>query len=77
LWLQLGESVFFLVAAVVVYRLLTKDLPPLAVPRIAAYYACVLVGLGILLHFVPGKNVSPAMNVFQAPLLFGNGRNTL
>jgi Zn-dependent protease len=53
LWLGLGQSVFFLVAAGCVYRLFTKDLPPMAAPTITAYYASVLVALAAILHFVP------------------------
>jgi Zn-dependent protease len=55
LWLGLGENLFFLVAAGVVYRLFTKDLPPFAAPRITAYYASVLVGLGVVMHLVPAQ----------------------
>jgi Zn-dependent protease len=53
LWLGLGENLFFLVAAGVVYRLFTKDLPPFAAPKITAYYASVLVGLAVVMHLVP------------------------
>jgi Zn-dependent protease len=55
LWLALGESLFFLFAAGVVYRLFTKDLPPMPAPKIAAYYVGILVGLALLLHAVPGQ----------------------
>jgi Zn-dependent protease len=54
LWLQLREGVFFFVGAGIVYRLFTKDVPPLPAPQITAYYSVVLAGLGILLYFVPG-----------------------
>jgi len=54
LWVQLSENVFFLIAAGIVYRFITKDLPPLPAPRVTVYYACVLVGLGVLLYLVPG-----------------------
>ena len=53
LWLGLGENLFFLVAAGVVYRLFTKDLPPFAAPKITAYYATILIGLSMVLHLVP------------------------
>jgi len=54
LWLGLGESLFFLVAAGVVYRLFTKDIPPFAAPKITALYVLVLVGLAVVMHLVPG-----------------------
>jgi len=53
LWLGLGENLFFLVAAGVVYRLFTKDLPPFAAPKITAYYATILIGLSVVMHLVP------------------------
>ena len=53
LWLGLGESLFFLVAAGVVYRLFTRDLPPFGAPKIAAYYATILIGLSVVMHLVP------------------------
>jgi Zn-dependent protease len=53
LWLGLGENLLFLVAAGVVYRLFTKDLPPYAAPKITAYYATILIGLSVVMHLVP------------------------
>jgi len=53
LWLGLGENLLFLVAAGVVYRLFTKDLPPFAAPKITAYYATILIGLSAVMHLVP------------------------
>jgi Zn-dependent protease len=55
LWLGLGEGLFFLVAAGIVYRLFTKDLPPFAAPKITAFYASLLVGLALVMHLVPGS----------------------
>jgi Zn-dependent protease len=48
------ESAFFLVAAGAAWRLFTKDLPALASYRTAAYYACVMAFLGVVLRCVPG-----------------------
>jgi Zn-dependent protease len=55
LWTGLGEGSLFLVAAGFVYRLFTKDLPPMATPRITAYYAFLLVALAAILHLIPGE----------------------
>lgn len=55
LWALIGDGLFFLVAAGVTYRLFTKDLPPLPSPRIAAYYVTVLVALGVVVYFMPGR----------------------
>jgi Zn-dependent protease len=55
LWAFIGDGLFFLVAAGVTYRLFTKDLPPLASPRIAAYYVSVLLALGAVVYFMPGR----------------------
>jgi len=53
LWLGWGEGIFFLVAAGCVYRLFTRDVPPMTAPKITAYYGSVLVGLAVILHLVP------------------------
>jgi Zn-dependent protease len=55
LWVGLGEGLFFLVAVGFVYRLFTKDLPPLSFPPITVYYAAVLIGLAAILFFSPNK----------------------
>jgi len=57
LWLFVGESVFVLVAAGVVYRLFTNDLPPQPSPAIAAYFVGVLLALGLLIHQIPGAGL--------------------
>jgi Zn-dependent protease len=59
LWLFVGEGMFFLVAAGVIYRLFTKDLPPQPSPGIAAYFVGVLVALAALIHMMPGAGLVP------------------
>jgi Zn-dependent protease len=59
LWAFLGQGLFFLVAAGITYRLFTKDLPPIPNPRIAAYYAFLLTGLGSILYIIPGQGLLP------------------
>lgn len=54
LWAMTGSGLFFLVSGGMVYRLFTKDLPPMPSPRIAAYYISVLASLGALMHYLPG-----------------------
>jgi Zn-dependent protease len=46
---------FAIVAAGTVYRLFTDDLPPVASPRVTAYYIGVLAGLALVMHLVPGR----------------------
>lgn len=53
LWLFLGQTLFFLVAGGVVYRLFTKDLPAQPSPSTAAYFVAVLVSLGVLMWTLP------------------------
>ncbi len=59
LWGFLGQGLFFLVAAGITYRLFTKDLPPIPNPRIAVYYASLLIGLGAILYIIPGQGLLP------------------
>lgn len=60
LWLFVGEGIFVLVAAGFVYRLFTKDLPPLPSPRISAYFVGVLACLALVLWLMPGHGLVPA-----------------
>ncbi len=53
LWLILGQSLFFLVAAGLAYRLFTKDLPPKPSLATSVYFALVLIGFGLILKLVP------------------------
>jgi Zn-dependent protease len=55
LWLILGESVFFLVAAGTGWRLFTKDLPDHPSRAITSYFLAVLALLAIVLRFLPGS----------------------
>jgi Zn-dependent protease len=57
LWLMLGEGIFFLVAIGAGYRVFTKDMPPHSNRGIAMYFAGVLICLGAILRFLPGKGL--------------------
>ena len=46
---------FFLMAADFIYRLFTKDLPPICSASTTAYYGAVLIGLAVILFFSPIK----------------------
>ncbi len=52
------ESVFLLVAVGFIWRLFTKDLPPVASQRTVAYFICILGFLGAVLRTVPGHGFS-------------------
>jgi Zn-dependent protease len=45
---------FAIVAAGLVYRLFTDDLPPQGSPRVAGYFIAVLAGLALVMRLVPG-----------------------
>jgi Zn-dependent protease len=55
LWLFMGESVFFLVALGIGWRLFTKDIPRQPSRSTTAYFATVLTLLAIVMRLVPGK----------------------
>lgn len=55
LWLFLGESVFFLVAAGATWRLFTKDAPTKPSLATTAYYVGVLASLGMVMWLMPGR----------------------
>lgn len=54
LWLFLGENVFFLVALGAGYRVFTKDTPPQPSLGTSAYFATVLISLGVVMRMMPG-----------------------
>jgi Zn-dependent protease len=55
LWLLLGESVFFLVAAGATYRLFTKDMPAQPSYATTAYFLVTLALLGLTMRLMPGQ----------------------
>jgi len=57
LGLILHEVLFFVLSAVAIYRLFTKDMPPEPSRIITAYYAILLVALGGILQLVPGQGI--------------------
>jgi Zn-dependent protease len=57
LWLLAGEGIFVLVALGFVYRLFTKDVPPLPSPVISTYFVSVLACLGLVLWLIPGHGL--------------------
>lgn len=59
LWLFAGEGIFVLVAVGFVYRLFTKDLPPLPSPGISTYFVGVLASLALVLWLIPGHGLVP------------------
>jgi Zn-dependent protease len=61
LWLVLGENMFFLVALGAGYQaFFLRDFPARPSRTITAYFIAVLAGLGLLMHFLPGKGFGPA-----------------
>jgi Zn-dependent protease len=59
LWMTFGQGIFFVVAAGIVYRLFTKDLPPMPSPGIAVYFVALLIGLGAIVYLMPGRGLLP------------------
>jgi Zn-dependent protease len=55
LWLVTGEGIFFLVAAGVVWRLFTKDLPARPSWGILGYYLALLISLAVALRALPAS----------------------
>jgi Zn-dependent protease len=55
LWVVLGESIFFLVAAGAAYRVFTKDLPPHPSRTTTFYFAILLTTLGVVMWTLPGR----------------------
>jgi Zn-dependent protease len=53
LWLVMNEKIYFLVAAGFVWRAFTKDAPKEPSPSTTAYFAAILIALGIILHLTP------------------------
>jgi Zn-dependent protease len=53
LWLLVDEKIFFLVAAGFAWRIFTRDIPARPNPSTAAYFAVVLITLGVILRFTP------------------------
>jgi Zn-dependent protease len=51
------EGIFLLVGGGLVYRLLTRDLPPQPSPAIAAYFVGVLASLGFVISLTPGHGI--------------------
>jgi Zn-dependent protease len=50
---------FAIVAAGTVYRLFTKDLPPMGSSRVMGYYLAVLAALGVVMYLIPGRGFLP------------------
>jgi Zn-dependent protease len=59
LWLVAGQGIFVLVALGFVYRLFTKDLPPMPSPAISTYFVAVLACLAVVLWLIPGQGLLP------------------
>jgi Zn-dependent protease len=59
LWIFLGESAFFLVAAGATFRMFTKDRPAIGDAGVLIYFVAVLAALGLVMHAVPGKGMLP------------------
>jgi Zn-dependent protease len=53
LWLLMDEKIFFLVGAGFGWRIFTKDIPERSSPSTTAYFAAVLIVLGVILRFMP------------------------
>ena len=55
MWRVTGESVYFVVAAGALFRVFTKDTPKESSPKMAVYFAALVILLGAVMYFVPGK----------------------
>jgi Zn-dependent protease len=60
-WLYFGETIYFLVAAGIGYRLFTKDKPVEDDWVVWFYYAALLGALGMVLHAVPAQLAQKAI----------------